>query len=383
VTTSPLRVLQVVSLISPHGEYGGPTRVAFNQSRALADAGHQVIIAAGQRGFPRVPATLYGVPVQMFPIHRLVPGTGFAGICAPGLMRWVASVAQSADVLHIHLARDLLTMPVALLAQRLHVPYVVQTHGMIDPSDKVLARVLDAVATRRVLKEAVAAFYLTEQERTDLQSITDSQLALVGLRNGTYLEAPSVPASSAATSTIEVLYLARLHARKRPMDFVKAAATLLCDYPEVTFRLIGPDEGEGKSVAQAIRQIGSPRLRWDGPVSMDQATVAMANAAVYVLPSVDEPYPMTVLEAMSHGCPVVVTESCGLAPLVTRSGSGLVTSPDSSALRTAVERLLLDPQRRRSMGHAARRTVATELNMQAVTQTLLSAYSTARFRNKE
>ena len=44
----------------------------------------------------------------------------------------------------------------------------------------------------------------------------------------------------------------------------------------------------------------------------------MAAASVYVLPSVREPYPMSVLEAMSVGLPVVVSADCGLAPLVER-----------------------------------------------------------------
>jgi glycosyltransferase involved in cell wall biosynthesis len=115
---------------------------------------------------------------------------------------------------------------------------------------------------------------------------------------------------------------------------------------------------------------------------MEKTALAMANAAVYVLPSVEEPYPMTVLEAMSHGCPVVVTDSCGLAPLVARSGSGIVTSPGSQAVGAAVEELLADPQRRRAMGQAAQRTVHNQLNMKVVTQTLLSAYEGARLRKK-
>jgi glycosyltransferase involved in cell wall biosynthesis len=377
-----LSIVHVVSLVSPAGEYGGPARVALNQSRALAEAGHEPMVAAGSRGFATAPDTLNGVPVKLFPVHRALPGTGFAGIFSSGMLRWLRSAAPTSDVLHIHLARDLVTMPAALLAQRLGVPYVVQTHGMIDASNKVLARLLDAMATRRVLGSASAVFHLTDRERSDLQGVAGAAQRFVELRNGIGAEplVDSPPALPDACT--DVLFLARLHRRKRPMDFVDAAAELLPQHPNVTFRLVGPDEGEGTRVASAIDRIGSPRLRWDGPSPMERTAALMSRAAVYVLPSVDEPYPMTVLEAMSCGRPVVVTDSCGLAPLIAQSGSGLVTASGAASVAAAVSRLLADPQLRREMGQTARLTAQHELDMDVVTKTLLSAYEEARPRKK-
>lgn len=377
--TTGLRILHVVTLVSPGGEYGGPTRVALNQSRALAAAGHRSVVAAGASGFATVPDTMDGVPLRLFPVRRVLPGAGFAGICSPGLLRWLRSAARRCDVLHIHLARDLVTMPVAMLARGLDVPYVVQTHGMIDASTRGTARVLDAVATRRVLNAASAVFHLTERERSDLLGVAGGGQLFVPLRNG--VASPSRMGSTFFPKDgVEVLYLARLHPRKRPMDFVDAASSLLTEHPEARFRMVGPDEGEGDRVASAIARVGSPRLTWDGPLPMEATAAAMGHAAVYVLPAVDEPYPMTVLEAMSLGCPVVVTDSCGLAPLVTSSGSGLVTAPGASALLAAVGRLLGDPGERRRMGEAARRTAERELGMATVTATLLAAYDEARNR---
>jgi len=115
---------------------------------------------------------------------------------------------------------------------------------------------------------------------------------------------------------------------------------------------------------------------------MEETAAVMGRAAVYVLPSVDEPYPMTVLEAMACGRPVVVTDSCGLASLVSRSGSGVVTAPGAPAVGTAVGQLLGDPERRREMGQSARRTAQQELDMDVVTKTLLSAYEEALLPQK-
>ena len=51
-----MRVLQVVTLISPDGAYGGPTRVAFNQASALMESGVEVDVCAGTLGIRRCSA---------------------------------------------------------------------------------------------------------------------------------------------------------------------------------------------------------------------------------------------------------------------------------------------------------------------------------------
>ena len=45
-----MRILQVATLFTPDGEYGGPVRVAMNQALALAAAGHEVTLAGAARG---------------------------------------------------------------------------------------------------------------------------------------------------------------------------------------------------------------------------------------------------------------------------------------------------------------------------------------------
>ncbi|MBK5249133.1 MAG: hypothetical protein JJE50_06815, partial [Actinomycetales bacterium] len=74
-----MRIISVVTLFSPDGAYGGPTRVAVNQAAALRRLGHQVVIAAGGRGYAHPPEHVHGVPLRLFPVRTAVPGTGFAG----------------------------------------------------------------------------------------------------------------------------------------------------------------------------------------------------------------------------------------------------------------------------------------------------------------
>ncbi len=101
----------------------------------------------------------------------------------------------------------------------------------------------------------------------------------------------------------------------------------------------------------------------------------MAAASVYVLPAVREPYPMSVLEAMSVGLPVVVTRDCGLASLIEHSGCGVVTDPEVPALADAVATLLAnEPPCAGDGGENGRRTVQTHQGMRAVADRLLDTY---------
>ena len=368
-----MRILVLVTLISPTGEYGGPVRVALNQAAALAARGHDVLVAGGQRGWGAAPPMVVeGVRTTLFPVRTLLPGAGFAGLAAPGLLRALPALTREVDQVHVHVARDLVTLPAVAWLRRHGIPYVLQTHGMIDPSANPLSIPLDALVTRRALRGARRVFYLTPRERKDLERVAGPQLHLEELPNG-------VPVSplAAGHARNEVLYLARLAVRKRPLIFVEMARRLLDRFPTTEFRLVGPDGGEGPAVRSALVAADDERISWEGPLEPALTIGRMRRAAVYVLPSVDEPYPMSVLEAMASGLPVVITETCGLAGLVRACGGGLVVDESLDALTEAVASLLADPEASLRMGTAGRDHVQRHLSMTAIAEQLEAAYRAA------
>ncbi|MGC0362816.1 glycosyltransferase involved in cell wall biosynthesis [Rhodococcus sp. 27YEA15] len=370
-----MKILQVVTLFSPDAAYGGPIRVALNQSRALQDSGHEVTIAAGMRGYDVTPTSEQGIALKLFPARTLIPKIGYAGIGAPAMLRWLRTHLRDFDVVHIHLARDLVTLPVAKLALAQGVPVLAQTHGMIDETDKLLAKPLDAALTVPVLKRARTVFYLTERERADLLAVVGSNdVNLVELNNGI----PDVdhPAPQPSTGRPEVLYLARLQARKRPQVFVAAARAILDSGIEASFSIVGPDEGEAAAVNQMIESSGHhDAIRYEGPLPFDKSAARFQRASVYVLPSVDEPFPMSVLEAMAAGLPVVVTDTCGLAPLIREGRCGLVIDDAVESLTAAVTSLLEDPSGAADMGARAREVVRERLGMSSVRRVLETQYA--------
>ncbi len=369
-----MKIIHILAVLSPENVYGGPATVAVDQCRALAAAGHDVTLVAGAMGFEGdLPSSIDGAPVKLFPARTLVPMTGFAGLAAPGLEAWVALHVRQADAVHVHLARDLLTLPAAALAQTLGARVHVQTHGMIDPSDSALAKALDLALTRRVLRRAENVFCLTEAEVADVHEVAGPTVRAKVLPNGILVDHEPPVRQGAAPN---VLFLARLAPRKRPEAFVRAAIELAPDFPESTFTLVGPDEGAADEVQRLIKEshLGE-RIIWRGPAGRAECTAYMEAADLYVLPSVNEPFGMTVLEAMRAGIPAVVTDSCELGPMLTLSGSGAVSGLEPEQLAETIRPFLSDGEVRRRAGERAFETVRAEFSMDAIRDQLVASYA--------
>lgn len=368
-----MKIIQLATLVSPDGAYGGPVRVAINQTRALLDAGHDVVFAAGAQGFGRrLPKTYDGVPVRLFDSWNLTR-SGFSGLVAPDLQTWLKTAVKSADVAHLHLARDLIMLPAADRVRRRNLPYVLQTHGMIAPSSHPLRGPIDALWTKRALLEAKKVFYLTPQERNGLLDVASAPLNLQKLYNG--VPAPHADLMLETQPKIEVLFLARMHRVKRPEAFVAMARVLHGKYPNVRFSLVGPDEGEGQAITAAIRAAGmGALLGWEGPIAPEETALRIRKAAIYVLPSIEDVFPMSVLEAMSLGKPVVITNTCGLARAVTRARAGAVVGPTVESLTAGVDSLLANVDLRNTAGKRAQQLAQDEFSIEAVCKSLQQVY---------
>ncbi|QRY61678.1 glycosyltransferase [Gordonia sp. PDNC005] len=378
-----MRILQVVTLLAPGGEYGGPATVAVNQVRALVELGHDVTLVAGVRGGYRPPAVV-GVDLRTFPVTTLGPGRSFTRICAPTMLRWLAAHGGEFDVAHVHMGRDLVSGPAArILVGR--VATHVQTHGMVKPKNSPVHRVLDAVITRPVLHNARTVFCLNAAERSTLCAAVGDDPTFRRLTNGV----PEVEETDRSTFTPpEVLFLARLHERKRPAAFVEAALDLARDH-RASFTVVGPDEGEASVVdglLDAARADGVDRV---GTVSREPAVDAvdvldrMSRAEVYVLPARREPLGVSVLEAMSVGVPVIVTDSCGAARVIAEADAGTVVDEDLTTLTSAIAEMLDDLELARDRGRRARRAVVEFWGARTVAQRLADRYAGDEINDEE
>jgi glycosyltransferase involved in cell wall biosynthesis len=171
-----------------------------------------------------------------------------------------------------------------------------------------------------------------------------------------------------------ILLLGQLGKRKGIYDLLEAVARLVDKHPRLKLVLAG--DGEAERVKTAAKRLGLHEhvdvLDW---VAGREKSALLESAAVYALPSYCEGLPMSVLEAMAAGLPVVCTPVGGVPEAVTDGREGWVIAPgDVDALAGALDKLLSDAGLRRRMGDAGRRKVENTFSVTKVVPQLERLY---------
>jgi len=373
-----MKVLHAFTLQSPDNAFGGPIRVALNLGHELKSRGVDVELVGGCRGYKTAPTDIENIHANLFPVRQIHRSLGFSGLISLKLLSWAWRNVKNYNLVHIHMARDLITLPIGLICQIRRIPFVIQGHGMIDPTQKLAGRILDALFVKRLLKNSAKLLYLTEQESQDFPAVAGELLTnLAFLPNGVPTQAGATPNTSASVKTVS--YISRLQARKRPHLFVETASKLIRDGVEYQFKIAGADEGELDRVLEIIKTDGiSDKVEYLG--SQDHAGVIelLQKTSVLVLPSINEPFPMIVLEAISCAIPVVITDTCGLAPYITRGDAGIVTDGSVDQLADATKLILSNLSK---YSTNALTLAQAEFSMSHIGDELLAIYSDATEAN--
>ena len=154
-----------------------------------------------------------------------------------------------------------------------------------------------------------------------------------------------------------VAFVGRVEQGKGIYDLIDAVNEVRETIPEVRLECAGDGDVRG-----ALRHVAISGIRADvhfmGWVSQHSREELLARASVFVLPSHAEGLPMSLLEAMAAGCPVIATRVGGIPDVVTDGVNGLLVEPgDRDALALALHRLLVDRELASELGTAARDTV--------------------------
>ncbi len=166
--------------------------------------------------------------------------------------------------------------------------------------------------------------------------------------------------------------LARLDPRKGIGYLIQALAEIRVDFPDSRV-LIGGDGKERAVLETQVRSLGlTERVVFAGAVS--DPAMFYRQLDLFVLPSLDEAFGLSLLEAMAAGLPVIGARVGGVPEILEDGRQGLLVAPgDSGALASAIRSVWCDPERRRHMAEAARHQ-ALRFNIGHTATALQAAY---------
>ncbi|KAA2236918.1 glycosyltransferase family 4 protein [Salinarimonas soli] len=177
------------------------------------------------------------------------------------------------------------------------------------------------------------------------------------------------------TSNTTLLFLGLIGPRKGTYDLLRAFARASSEYPSL--RLVLGGNGEVEEARRLSAELGiAERVDFRGWVGPQERVSLLADADVYVLPSYNEGLPMSVLEAMAAGLPVITTDVGGIPELITNGRDGVLVTPgDINALAAAITRLAYTAEERERLGAAARARVLQHYSHGVVIKLLDAVYA--------
>ncbi len=181
---------------------------------------------------------------------------------------------------------------------------------------------------------------------------------------------PAPPPATGGGRRPRVLFVGRVGLRKGVPTLLEAFAGL---GGAAELHIVGPLENGIKEML-GRRPLDGVTVR--GAVAGDALPAEYAAADVFCLPSIEEGFPLVLLQAMACGLPVVATDATGIGDVLTPGLEGLIVpAGDAAALRDALTGLTADADKRLAMGRAAAERVRSGLGWADYVDRAVAAYN--------
>lgn len=393
--SSPVMLLHIIASIDPTG--GGPIEGVLQQARLRSSTDYEIHIASLD---PTGTSILDNCPAQVHALgnnrsqepswFRYLPWRHYG--YEPKAAAWLKANIRNFDIVVVNGLWNYSTLAARRALVGSGVPYVVFTHGMLDPWFKktyplksLLKQLFWLFCEGPLLNNAGAVLFTTEDEKFVSRNAFwpyRVKERVVGYGCG---DAPGDPVEQEAAFRTNLpslgnrkylLYLSRIHPKKGCDLLIESFAKFAKQNPELDLVIAGPDQTGWKSalVAQAKALGIDSRIHWPGMVKGDIKWGAYRGCEAFVLPSHQENFGIVVAEALAASKPVLISNKVQIWREIDAANAGLVENDDQTGTDRLLERFLaLPPDQRTEMAKAARILFLDKFEMSQAVQTINSA----------
>ncbi|MBO6658643.1 MAG: glycosyltransferase [Pseudomonadales bacterium] len=346
-----MKILHVVPTYYPAVRYGGPIVSVHGLCRSLVALGHEVHVFTtnvdgdGESDVPTDrPVEIDGVKVWYFKsnlLRRLY--------YSPDMQRGLKRSVSMYDLVHVHSMFLWPTLVACREAYKQGIPYVLAPRGMLVPElikaksqwiKTLWIRLFDA----RNVKRATALHLTSKVEAEALRLVVETTSTTWIVPNG--VDVATCNEWQGSVDGDQVLYIGRINWKKGLERLIRAAAA----GAPGRFTIAGNDEdGYLPTLKQLIEKNGlHDRFYFSGPVFGDEKDSLLRRSDLFVLPSINENFGNSVLEAMAQGCPVAVSETSGIVGELPEGAVHVMRNSDAS-VASAIGDCLMKKEKREAL----------------------------------
>lgn len=358
-----MKILQVIPYFAL--EYGGPVKFVHDLSKELTELGHEVTICTTDVGVKNHleksnKLKIKGVKVIYFECFNNKLGNNLKLHFSRQMRVFLKKNLHKFDVVHLHEFRSIPNIYLQHYAKKYNIPYIIQPHGSLpliignqDQGRTFFKRIFDILFTKKIISNASRVIALNQNEFKIYKSIGFTEDNIDLIPNGIDLkEYENLPEKEIFRKKYNImpnekviLYLGRLDKIKGIDLLIDAFSDLLHVFKNIKLVIVGPDHGLMDSLKSKIVSLGinDGTVIFTGPLYGTDKLEAYIDSDIYVLPSIYETFPTTILEACACEKPVIVTEGCNIAQII-NNHCGFVVEPNRNALKDAISTLLTNDE---------------------------------------
>lgn len=347
---------------------GGVEAVVREVATRLAVSGHDVLVATLGRGDWPSDEIMEGVRVRRFPSVRLDRLTGMEITVSLHALNGMRETLEDfgPDLVNAHHQYFTTTPPALVAARRLAIPSVLTLHiATLDAFGGwrgSVARLYGSTVGKGLVARADAVVAVSEAVARSAPT-RPGQIVRV-IPNGVDVE--RFYPDPARERGSHVVFIGRLIANKGPDVAIDAFEMVLERSPGATMAMVG-DGPMADGLRRQVDERGLGEAVTFLGLQQDVSQI-LRRSDVFLRPSEVEGMPLTILEAMATGLPVVACDVGGVAEVVTSGVTGHMVSPGSAReVAGAILDLLADKRKAAGMGAAGLRRVQEGFSWDATT----------------
>jgi glycosyltransferase involved in cell wall biosynthesis len=328
-----LKILQINASYKPAYIYGGPTMSVAKLSEQLVNAGNEVTVftttANGKTELdtvPNKPTMVHGVNVTYF--SRITKDHSHF---SPALLIKLWREVRKFDIIHVHAWWNLVSVFSAFIALARKVPVIISPRGTLSDysfqnKNSIIKRLIHNLLGKNLLRRSCLHATSTAEEKALLSIV--KPVGIFNIANFVKI-AQASPKIKTARPVLKLLFLSRIE-EKKGLDILLHALPGL----NIPYHLTIAGDGEEnyisflKNIAHGNHS--GNKISWIGFQNENKFEV-FSDHDLLVLPSYNENFGNVVIESLSAGTPVLISEQVGLADYVTKNNLGWVcqTTPQS------------------------------------------------------